>query len=194
MTPREPQCHSAAATATLERSGGTVAHAWQEGGARAASPSLQGLTPPARRPARRGRRVRVPRAFKRPAKTFGGWWWWQQLRITSGWLPLIGGSIYREDDHAYLGPQPNCAVSWVLVNFRIRSRMFGQVRVFIVRVMHNSPADRSPARVQRWPSAGTRRGQYAGSALLRNEAVHSVLPGPRAVSCLVFCSRKARDG
>ena len=45
---------------------------WQEGGARAASPSLQGLTPPARRPARRGRRVRVPRAFKRPAKTFGG--------------------------------------------------------------------------------------------------------------------------
>ena len=71
--------------------------------------------------------------------------------------------------------------------------MFGQVRV--VRIMHtNSPADRSPARVQRWPSAGTRRGQYAGSALLRNEAVHTVLPGPRAVSCLVFCSRKARDG
>ena len=71
--------------------------------------------------------------------------------------------------------------------------MFGQVRV--VRVMHtNSPADRSPARVQRWPSAGTRRGQYAGSALLRNEAVHTVLSGPRAVSSLVFCSRKARDG
>ena len=22
-----------------------------------------------------------------------GGWWWQQLRITSGWLPLIGGSI-----------------------------------------------------------------------------------------------------
>ena len=61
---------SAAATATLERYGGS----WQEGGARAASPSLQGLTPPARRPARRGRRVRVPRAFKRPATTFGGWW------------------------------------------------------------------------------------------------------------------------
>ena len=67
--------------------------------------------------------------------------------------------------------------------------MFGQVRV--VRVTHtNSPADRSPARVQRWPSAGTSRGQYAGSALLRNEAVHSVLPGPRAVSCLVFVRAK----
>ena len=52
----------------------------------------------------------------------------------------------------------------------------------------------SPARVERWPSAGTRRGQDAGSALLRNEAVHTVLPGPRTVSCLVFCSRKARDG
>ena len=36
-------------------------------------------------------------------------------------------------------PSPNCALSWVLVHFRIRSRMFGQVRV--VRVMHpNSPA------------------------------------------------------
>ena len=56
------------------------------------------------------------------------------------------------------------------------------------------PADRSPARVQRWPSAGARRGQHAGSALLRNEAVHIVLPGPRAVSSLVFCSRKACDG
>ena len=37
---------SAAATATLERYGGS----WQEGGARAASPPLQGLAPPARRP------------------------------------------------------------------------------------------------------------------------------------------------
>ena len=46
-------------------------------------------------PARRGRRVRVPRAFKRPAKTlwWWWWWWWWQLRITSGRLPLIGGSI-----------------------------------------------------------------------------------------------------
>ena len=48
--------------------------------------------------------------------------------------------------------------------------------------------------VQRWPSAGLRRGQYAGSALLRNETVHTVLSGPRAVSSLVFCSRKACDG
>ena len=75
---------------------------WQEGGARAASPPLQGLAPPACRPAhappaRRWRRVRVPRAFKRPAKTFV--WWWcggggtNSELYTSGWLPLIGGSI-----------------------------------------------------------------------------------------------------
>ena len=66
--------------------------------------------------------------------------------------------------------------------------------VFRIMQSFGVAADRSPARVQRWPSAGTHRGQYAGSALLRNEAVHTVLPGPRAVSCLVFCSRKARDG
>ena len=49
---------------------------------------------------------------------------------------------------------------------------------------------RLPARVRLWPSTGAGRGQYAGSALLRNEAVHSVLPGPRAVSCLVFVRAK----
>ena len=36
-----------------------------------------------------------------------------------------------------------------------------------------------------------RRGQDAGSALLRNEALHTVLTGPRAVSCLV-CFRAKR--
>jgi hypothetical protein len=40
---------AATASATLERSAGTVAHG-KEGGARAASPPLQGLAPPARRP------------------------------------------------------------------------------------------------------------------------------------------------
>ena len=75
---------SAAAFATLERSAGTVAH-----GKRAARERRRRRSKVSRRwragrapPARRGRRVRVPRAFKRPAKTFGGWWWWQQLRIT----------------------------------------------------------------------------------------------------------------
>jgi hypothetical protein len=67
---------------------------WQEGGARAASPPLQGLAPPARRaaghapPARRGRRVRVPRAFKRPAKTL--WWWWCGGAHTNSELPQAG--------------------------------------------------------------------------------------------------------
>ena len=66
---------SAAASATLERSAGTVAH-----GKRAARERRRRRSKVSRRrragrapPARRGRRVRVPRAFKRPAKTFGGW-------------------------------------------------------------------------------------------------------------------------
>ena len=42
-------------------------------------------------------------------------------------------------------------------------------------------------------SAGARRGQDAGSALLRNEAVHTVLLGPRAMSCLVFFAQSARS-
>ena len=43
-----------------------------------------------------------------------------------------------------------------------------------------------------WPSAGARRGQDAGSALLRNEAVHTVLTEPQGVSCLVSFAQKAR--
>ena len=38
-----------------------------------------------------------------------------------------------------------------------------------------------------------RRGQDAGSALLRNEALHTVLTGSRAVSCLVFFAQSARS-
>ena len=52
---------------------------------------------------------------------------------------------------------------------------------------------RLPARVRLWPSTGAGRGQYAGSALLRNEAVHTVLTGPCAVSCLVFSAQSARS-
>ena len=65
---------AATASATLERSTGTVAH-----GKRAARERRRRRSKVSRRrraghaaPARRGRRVRVPRAFKRPAKTFGG--------------------------------------------------------------------------------------------------------------------------
>ena len=89
---------AATASATLERSTGTVAH-----GKRAARERRRRSKVSRRRraghapPARRGRRVRVPCAFKRPAKTLWWWWWWcaHQLRITSGRLPLIGGSILR---------------------------------------------------------------------------------------------------
>ena len=85
---------AATASATLERSAGMVAY-----GKRAARERRRRRSKVSRRrraghapPARRGRRVRVPRAFKRPAKTL--WWWWcaHQLRITSGRPPLIGAS------------------------------------------------------------------------------------------------------
>ena len=69
---------AATASATLERSAGTVAH-----GKRAARERRRRRSKVSRRrragrapPARRGRRVRVPRAFKRPAKTF----WWVVVR------------------------------------------------------------------------------------------------------------------
>ena len=65
---------AATASATLERSAGTVAH-----GKRAARERRRRRSKVSRRrraghapPARRGRRVRVPRAFKRPAKTLCG--------------------------------------------------------------------------------------------------------------------------
>ena len=65
---------AATASATLERSTGTVAQ-----GKRAARERRRRRSQVSRRrraghapPVRRGRRVRVPRAFKRPAKTFGG--------------------------------------------------------------------------------------------------------------------------
>ena len=86
--------------ATLERSTGTVAH-----GKRAARERRRCRSKVSRRrraghppPARRGRRVRVPRAFKRPAKTFGGGGGGGGAHtnselITSGRLPLLGGSI-----------------------------------------------------------------------------------------------------
>ena len=89
---------AATASATLERSAGTVALVAH--GKRAARERRRRRSKVSRRRraghaprARRGRRVRVPRAFKRPAKTLwwvGGWggWWWHQLRMTSGWLPL----------------------------------------------------------------------------------------------------------
>ena len=96
----------------------------------------------------------------------------------------------------------NCALSWVLGHFHLGSgdvclgKLSGTRHLYIFGLgLQTALPPRAGARgVERWPSAGTRRGQDAGLALLRNEAVHTVLPGPRAVSCLVFCSHKARDG
>ena len=51
----------------------------------------------------------------------------------------------------------------------------------------------SPGALALWPSTGAGRGQYAGSALLRNDAVHTVLTVPCAVSCLVFSAQSARS-
>ena len=84
---------SAAATATLERSGGTVAH-----GKRAARERRRRRSKVSRR-RRAGRRAVGgacacrARSNGRRRPLVGGGWWWQQLRITASWLPLIGGSI-----------------------------------------------------------------------------------------------------
>ena len=93
-TPRGPCCHRLRHTRAEHRYGGS----WQEGGARAASPPLQGLAPPARRPRAAGApweaRARAARV-QTAGEDLVWWWWWcaHQLRITSGRLPLIGGSI-----------------------------------------------------------------------------------------------------
>ena len=90
-TPREPQCRAAAAK--LERSAGTVTH-----GKRAARERRRRRSKVSRR--RRAGRRAVGGACACHARSngrrrpCGGWVVvWQQLRITSGWLPLIGGSI-----------------------------------------------------------------------------------------------------
>ena len=51
----------------------------------------------------------------------------------------------------------------------------------------------SPGARALWPSTGAGRGQYAGSALLRNEAVHTVLILGRVLSAVWSFPRKARD-
>ena len=92
-TPRGPCCHRLRHARAEHRYGGS----WQEGGARAASPPLQGLAPPARRPRAAGApwEARARAARVQTAGEDLWWWWWcaHQLRITSGRLPLIGGSI-----------------------------------------------------------------------------------------------------
>ena len=96
-TARTLCCHRLRHARAEHRYGGS----WQEGGERAASPPLQGLAPPARRPRAAGapwearaRATRVQTAGE--DLVVGGWWWWwwcaHQLRITSDRLPLIGGS------------------------------------------------------------------------------------------------------
>ena len=78
---------SAAASAMLERSAGTVAHGKRAARERRCRRSKVSCRRRAGRapPARRGRRVRVPHAFKRPAKTL---WWWVVRAPTPNYLRL----------------------------------------------------------------------------------------------------------
>ena len=71
----------------------------------------------------------------------------------------------------------------VFVPFRLRNQKWD--------TYHFSGAQlwlRLAARVHPWRSAGARRGQDAGSALLRNDAVHTV---PLVISCFVFLSAQS---
>ena len=90
---------SAAASATLERSAGTVAP-----GKRAARERRRRRSKVSRRRRERRRAAGAPwearaRSNGRAKNLWWWWWWWwwwwcaHQLRITPGWLPLIGGSM-----------------------------------------------------------------------------------------------------
>ena len=91
-TPRELQCRCLRHARAERRYGGS----WQEGGARAAAPPLQGLRPPARRPCAAGAHLRAqPHSMAAAGATNNLWCWAVVVAlapITSGRLPLIGGS------------------------------------------------------------------------------------------------------
>ena len=91
-TPRELQCRRLRHARAERRYGGS----WQEGGARAAAPPLQGLRPPARRPCAAGAHLRAQPHSMAAAGTTNNLWCWAVVvalaPITSGRLSLIGGS------------------------------------------------------------------------------------------------------
>ena len=98
-------------------------------------------------------------------------------------LPRVPASpIYRQDVMTYIWNAALIAPfrgymgdeDQVTYVYCASSQVFRVMQSFGVALQTR---DCSPARVQRWPSAGLRRGQHAGSALLRNEAVHIVLLG-----------------
>ena len=95
---------AATASATLERSAGTVAHG-KRAAREAASPPLQGLTPPARRPRAAGApweaRARAARVFKRPAKTL---WWWVVRTPTPNYLRLASPDRGKYDFYEIMHP------------------------------------------------------------------------------------------
>ena len=84
-TPREPQCRRLRHARAERRYGGS----WQEGGARAASPPLQGLAPPARRPRAAGAPWEA-RARAARVQTAGEDLWWVGGAHTNSELPQAG--------------------------------------------------------------------------------------------------------
>ena len=86
-TPREPQCRRLRHARAERRYGGS----WQEGGARAALPPLQGLMPPARRPRAAGAPWEA-RARAARVQTAGEDLWW-----------VVGGWVVRAPTPNYLG-------------------------------------------------------------------------------------------
>ena len=84
-TPRGPCCHRLRHARAERRYGGS----WQEGGARAASPPLQGLTPPERRPRAAGAPWEA-RARAARVQTAGEDLWWVGGAHTNSELPQAG--------------------------------------------------------------------------------------------------------
>ena len=106
------------------------------------------------------------------------------------WVPARRGWVPARSSANYGSPRINGLVVGPR-GFYSELRVAALQRIFSDKQLQTC-RPRSPARRTGWPGAGARRGHDAGSALLRNEAVHTVLTEPQGVSCSVSFAQKAR--
>ena len=101
------------------------------------------------------------------------WWWWQQLRITSGRLPRIWGSIVCLTHRA--GIQSACGIVPNGPRGRSRSARHAtaraRVRVWRPRRLSAAPPAARPRCTPRSHTTHTRRGRTTGDRLRQRAAV-----------------------
>ena len=106
------------------------------------------------------------------------------------WVPARRGWVPARSSANHGSPRIN-GLLVVPRGFYSELRVAALQRIFSDKQLQTC-RPRSPARRTGWTGAGARRGHDAGSALLRNEAVHTVLTEPQGVSCSVSFAQKAR--